>query len=421
MAAAVLLTSPTAATIQAAKRARADEAAERKKLQIASIGAKVAALLPLDLRASEPTNSVLYRQLAASLLAVPSKARAAHYAAIAEPLGRAWNAVASAGLLVSERTLARTFLLCCGRAGSAVSALRRGQPGLRLGIVRTAWPASCGAVRMPFLPIDRATAEPSIFIDALYHPPIVARIRASVGKDIRAWFEYFNQLCGCAAKLARLGARNDVIAEALWTKHVYLPYEASNPFRLFLDAFPLKAPAVTTAAPASPVALRGRAPPIISEAELFESLARPPRTAAEAAASMARADECFAQLTRTLECGAKRYVALEHIWAEYTSLSWLPAERRTLVETDTECGGHWLSAVQHVVPRHIYGYRPEHAWFGLLEASDFEGLLLFHRQQAATDLTNEIRRRAYEEERAAARQRLDAAKLVAAATVPSPQ
>ena len=438
MIAAVLLTSPTAAEIQAAqaeeraradeaaaKRARADEAAERKKLQIASIGAKVAALLPLDLRASEPTNSVLYKQLAASLLAAPSKARAAHYAAIAEPLGRAWNAVASAGLLVSERTLARTFLLCCGRAGSAVSALRRGQPGLRLGIVRTAWPASCGAVRMPFLPIDRATAEPSIFIDALYHPPIVARIRASVGRDIRAWFEYFKQLCGYAAKLARLGARNDVIAEALWTKHIYLPYEASNPFRLFLDAFPLKAPAVTTTAPASPVALRGRAryepPPIISEAELFESLARPPRTAAEAAASMAMADECFAQLTRTLECGVKRYVALERNWAEYTSLSWLPAARRTLVKTDTECGGHWLSAVQRVVPRHIVWNRPEHAWFGLLEASDFEGLLLFHRQQAATDLTDEIRRRAYEEERAAARQRLDTAKLVAAATVSSPQ
>ena len=260
---------------------------------------------------------------------------------------------------------------------------------------------------------DRATAEPSIFIDALYHPPIVARIRASVGRDIRAWFEYFKQLCGYAAKLARLGARNDVIAEALWTRHIYLPYEASNPFRLFLDAFPLKAPAVTTTAPASPVALRGRAryepPPIISEAELFESLARPPRTAAEAAASMAMADECFAQLTRTLECGVKRYVALERNWAEYTSLSWLPAERRTLVETDTECGGHWLSAVQRVVPRHIVWNRPEHAWFGLLEASDFEGLLLFHRQQAATDLTDEIRRRAYEEERAAARPRRAAA------------
>jgi hypothetical protein len=366
-------------------------AAERKQQQIAAIGEKITALFPADLRASQPTSSVLYRHLAASLLAAPSKARTAHYAAIAEPLGRAWNAVATAGLLVSERALARTFLLCCARAGSAVSALRQLQPGMLLAIVRVAWPASCSrAVGMPLVPIVRATAEPSIFIDALYNAPIVARIRASVAPSNRIgrWAEYFDQLCAEAAQSRGIAAPNKDISQQLWRTQICSfdkSFRSTCPLSLFLGEFPLRSPIVSATPLPLSAPLRGPArwapQPMLSETDLLNSLARPPPSAAEAAASMAEADRRFAQLVHTLDCGVTRYVALERAWAEYTSLSWLVAERRTLVETDTELGGHWLRAVQRV----CQGHRVESSWLGLLEQTDFEGLLLVHREQAAID------------------------------------
>jgi len=229
--------------VEDAKSARAKSAADRKQLHITKIGERITNLLPADLRASQPTSSLLYRHLAASLLSAPSSARTAQYAAIAEPLGRAWNAVANAGLLVSvqdERSLARTFLLCCARAGSSVSALRRGQPGMLLAIVRSAWPTCCSrAAGMPLVPIDRATAEPAVFIDALFHAPIVARIRASVPSRHMGvllpsgWPKYFEQLCADAAQASGIVTSNSHISQQLWRLRISRPDRTQPvPFKL---------------------------------------------------------------------------------------------------------------------------------------------------------------------------------------------
>ena len=380
-----------------AKSARAKSAADRKQLHITKIGERITNLLPADLRASQPTSSLLYRHLAASLLTAPSSARTAHYAAISEPLGRAWNAVANAGLLVSvqdERSLARTFLLCCARAGSSVSALRRGQPGMLLAIVRSAWPTCCSrAAGMPLVPIDRATAEPAVFIDALFHAPIVARIRASVPSchmgvlQPSGWPKYFEQLCADAAQASGIVTSNNHISQQLWRLRISRP----DPLKRFFDAFPLTSPSASTTDPTfvpgyySTRYWHSDYHTTARNEELIDSFARPLPSAAEAAASVAEADRRLAELVHALECGVTQYVAIERAWAEYTSLSWLPAERRTLVETDTELKGHWLRAVQ-ALPTSDYGHFDADVchwfWFEKLESADFEGLLLAHRQQA---------------------------------------
>jgi hypothetical protein len=253
---------PPSAEAVAAQEASKKKYRDKKAAAADGIRERVQDALPDSCEGA--TNSKLFDALAARLLKAPSKARVKDITALAEAVERCWLAVEEAGLLEASPI-------------------------------------------PPLVNIDRSQASPAIFYDALYRPPLVARMRAT---DTTRWEDVFVKMC--------LEALPAAVKPVKACAYAAFPTKA---FSSFMKQYPeLEEPKSTPEADTYVSHWRFAS---LDSQELMEKLTQPRPNADAAAAAAADAQTRLTTVQASLQSAVPEFLLLHERALEYRSLSWI--------------------------------------------------------------------------------------------------